>query len=147
MRDRCLTFTVPGVPVAKGRPRVTRAGKFVRTYTPSETVDFENRVRFAAQQAGAVPLTGPVAVEILARFPMKGQPRKRVPRPEAWKPTKPDLDNVAKAVLDGLEGICFASDAQVVDLRAQKVHAAQGEAAETVVTVQPAREDENGSPA
>ena len=41
-----VLFTVPGVPVPKGRPRVTRAGI---TYTPRETLNYEAQVRVAEQ--------------------------------------------------------------------------------------------------
>ncbi len=126
-----MIFTVPGPPVAKGRPRFVRAGKFTRAVTPKTTVDFENRVRLAAQAAGVRPLEGPVEVRIQAVWPMKGQPLKRSKRPAAWKTTKPDLDNVAKGVLDALNGIGYRDDSQVVVVSVQKIHAAQGEPAGT----------------
>lgn len=39
-----LQFTVPGTPVAKGRPKFRRAGSYVQTYTPSETIKAEVEV-------------------------------------------------------------------------------------------------------
>jgi Holliday junction resolvase RusA-like endonuclease len=132
-----IHFTVPGDPVAKGRPRVVRDGAFTRTFTPKTTVDFENRVRFAAEHAGARPLEGPVSMTVTAMFAMpKGRFRKRAPRPAEWKTTKPDLDNLLKSVKDALNGIAYADDSQVVELHAGKIHAAQGEPARTIVTVE-----------
>lgn len=40
-----------------------------------------------------------------------------------YKTSKPDLDNLAKTVLDALNGIAFVDDSQVVDLRLSKVYA------------------------
>ena len=37
-------FSIPGKPIAKGRPRFSRMGKFVKTRTPEETINFENKV-------------------------------------------------------------------------------------------------------
>ena len=37
-----IQFTVPGVPVGKGRPRFTRGG---HAYTPEKTAAFEEKVR------------------------------------------------------------------------------------------------------
>jgi Holliday junction resolvase RusA-like endonuclease len=38
--------------------------------------------------------------------------------------TKPDADNVVKAVFDGLNGVAFRDDVQVVDLRVRKRYSA-----------------------
>jgi Holliday junction resolvase RusA-like endonuclease len=38
-----VTFMVEGTPVPKGRPRFARRGKFVSTYSPKTTVDYETR--------------------------------------------------------------------------------------------------------
>jgi Holliday junction resolvase RusA-like endonuclease len=132
-----VRFTVPGIPVAKGRPRFVRAGQFTRAVTPKQTIDFENRVRLSAQAAGIRPLDGPVEVHIRAVWPMKGQPLKRSKRPSSWKPTKPDADNVLKAVLDALNGIAYHDDGQVCVALIHKIHAAQGDPAQTIVSIRP----------
>ncbi len=36
-----VNFMVEGTPVPKGRPRFARRGKFVSTYSPKTTVDYE----------------------------------------------------------------------------------------------------------
>ncbi len=130
-----FSFSVPGEPVAKGRPRFARVGGFVRTFTPEKSVRFEDTVRLIAQAAGAEVIDGPVCVRIEAVWPMKGAPRKGVPRPSVPKTTKPDADNVAKAICDALNGITWHDDGQVVELLVRKRHAAQGETAQTLVTV------------
>lgn len=131
-------FDVPGAPVAKGRPRAARAGPEgrVRVYTPQKSARFEERVRLCAMEAGVKPLDGPLAIFCWFQFPPKGSPRKGVPRPADWKTTRPDLSNLLKSVEDGLAGVGYADDAQIVWAMAMKYHGAQGSAPKVTVRVQ-----------
>ena len=136
--SRTVSFTVWGVPVAKGRPRFGRGpGGHVRTWTPEKTVAYEARVRAAAVEAmrGAPLLTGPLRASIRAYWPARKAPKSK-PRPATPKTTRPDADNVAKAVADALNGTVYRDDAQVVALVAEKWHAATGEPARTEVVVE-----------
>lgn len=63
--------------------------------------------------------TGPVIVAITFALPRPQSAPKRVTHPTK----KPDLDKLARLVCDGLTGILFADDAQIVDLRCRKVFA------------------------
>lgn len=126
-----MMFEIPGKPIAKGRPRVTRRGI---TYTPKETVRFENLVKLCAQNAGVKFLDGPVYLSIMFYWPCKGA-RKNNPRREEVKTTRPDCDNCIKAIADSLNGIAYKDDAQVVSVVAAKFHAAQGEPARTIVQI------------
>lgn len=116
-----LSFEVPGQPVAKARPRVTRRG----TYTPKRTRDYERAVGEAALVAWAarrVTIAGPVAVEV--EFTMK------VAQKRLWgnfHPVRPDVDNLAKVLLDGLHAI-MADDASVARLSATKRYGEHGSA-------------------
>ena len=124
--NKMTTFSVAGVPVAKGRPRFSRVGNYVRTFTPKKSAAFEDRVRLCADAAGVDYLQdGPVAVHVLAYWPMRGQPRKREPRPECWKTTKPDSDNLLKGCLDAMNGVCYRDDAQVAKASVEKRHCRQ----------------------
>ena len=42
-----IQFTVPGQPVAKGRPKFTMQGGFARAYTPKKTADYEALAKLA----------------------------------------------------------------------------------------------------
>ena len=128
----CITFTIPGKPFGKQRPRATRQG---RMYTPAETVAFEAIVRQIAVEHFANPMAGPVKVEVIAVFiPAKSWSQKKqaahLGRPHTQKP---DLDNCMKAVLDGLNRIAFADDSQVAEFTARK---AWGHVEETRVIVE-----------
>lgn len=128
---RVLAFTVPGDPVGKGRPRFARVGKGMRAYTPAATKSYEQAVALLARASlgRRGPLQGPLAVRIDAWCPIPASWSRRKHAQaldEHLMPTtKPDIDNVAKAVLDALNEIAFADDAQIVDLTCSKRYGSQ----------------------
>jgi Holliday junction resolvase RusA-like endonuclease len=121
-----VTFSVPGVPVAKGRPRATARGGIARLYTPAKTRAFEDLIRCSATQAMGtrLPVEGAVVLTVTAYIAMP----KRLSKVErglaldgTLKPaTRPDADNYAKAALDGCNAILFRDDSQVADLIVRK---------------------------
>ena len=123
-----IEIVVAGEPVAKGRPRVTTAGGFARTYSPAKTRNYENLIRMAAGEAmrGADPLVGPVQMEMHAYLPIptswSGKRQRLAEEGEILPAKRPDLDNFTKAALDGCNGIVFKDDALVCDLHAVKVY-------------------------
>ena len=62
-----VKFTVPGEVRGKGRPRFTKAGNHVRTYTDSSTVNYENWVKICFQEAKQKMLIGQLKAEIRRR--------------------------------------------------------------------------------
>lgn len=114
-----LKFTVPGLVRGKGRPRFVSTPRGGRTYTDSQTASYENLVKMCAKAAGARITEGPHRVEIVAYFtPAASWPKKRIAAALANEiaPAVVDLDNVAKAVLDSLNGITWADDKSVSEL-------------------------------
>jgi Holliday junction resolvase RusA-like endonuclease len=122
---RVVTFIVPGQPVAKGRGRVSIRGKHAVVYTPEKTRRYENQVSAYAAEAmrNSPPLGGPVevVVEAFMMVPASWSLKKRLSAIAGQiKPiTKPDLDNIVKA-LDGMNGIVVVDDSQIVKLTATK---------------------------
>ena len=100
MTPACLRMTVDGCPVPKGRPRFGRG----RTYTPAKTRAAERTIKLLALAAGWRPLPGRLAVHVAFYLP----DHRRV-----------DLDNLVK-ILDALNGVAWADDAQVATLEAEK---------------------------
>lgn len=135
-----IAFTIPGRPTGKGRPKFARRGDAVRTYTDAKTASYENKVALFANQAmrGRPLLEGPLCVTVLAYFapPKSTAKAKRAAMlaGEAHPTVKPDLDNIVKAVLDGLQGVAFADDVTVTWTNAGKRYA---EADHVFVTVEP----------
>jgi Holliday junction resolvase RusA-like endonuclease len=128
-----INFFVPGEPKSKGRHRSriakTGTGKsFVQTYAPKETVDYENRVRMQAHEAmeGAAPTRFPVSVVIHAHLSVPtswSKKKQAAAMDDRVMPTgKPDMDNLLKAVLDGMNRIVFHDDAQVCKISMLKVY-------------------------
>ena len=124
-----VQFTIDAPPVPKGRPKFSKIGGFVRTYTPRKTIDYETIVRETAQQAMGQTelLETPVGVYLYIRLPIPQSYSKK--RKEAClsgqeKPIKkPDIDNLAKSILDGMNGIVWKDDSQIVSLHITKVYA------------------------
>ena len=119
-------FTVYGEPQGKARARTVRSGGKVHSFTPQKTADYEELVRrawLASGETGYFNKT-PIAVKILAYFqiPKSVSKKKREEMLDDFvRPTKkPDADNIAKIVCDGLNGIAYGDDAQVVDLEVTK---------------------------
>lgn len=125
-----IVFTVPGQPIAKGRAKFARRGNFVTTYTPKETVQYENLVRLAAQEAmgTAEPFDQPMSLTVAIYLPIpqswskKKQEKARAGLVGATK--KPDADNVLKALKDGMNGVVYVDDARITDVVLQKRYAA-----------------------
>lgn len=71
--------------------------------------------------------TGPIEAQIMAYYPVPKSISK-VKREKmlsgSIKPgVKPDLDNVAKSILDALNGVAYYDDNQVTDLKVAKRYA------------------------
>lgn len=121
-----ILITIPGEPKGKGRPRFGRKGDYVRTYTPADTVKYENFIKacFFTTCPGVPPTDNEIEVNIMAYF---GIPKSTSKKKTALmlngfiNPTKkPDADNIAKIILDSLNGIAFHDDSQVVKLTVEK---------------------------
>ena len=115
-----IEFVIPGQPVGKGRPRIGKAGLHARMFTPAKTVNYESLVALAAQRAmiGLDRLEGAVSVtlDIVCQIPVSWSARKKKHAADGlvFPTTKPDIDNVEKAIFDGLNGVAWKDDVQVV---------------------------------
>lgn len=114
-------FVIHGAPQGKARPRVTSHG----TYTPKKTKDYERKVCFEYQrQSGAWFGESALAVQITAYFPIPQSKTKTIRvkmlAGEIRPTIKADADNIAKSVLDALNGIAYKDDSQVVSLFVEK---------------------------
>jgi len=111
-----LYFDLP--PFPKGRPRFARRGKNVICYTDAKTKAYETEIgKLSKNQYSDEPLTGALKVEI--DFFIK--PPKSVQR--KYPHVKPDIDNLTKSVFDGMEGVVFKNDSQIIKLTACKYYA------------------------
>lgn len=111
---------VEGKIKGKARPRLFNG----RAITPVDTVNYENWVRLCYQQQKGNYLEGSIRARIIAYYKVpKSYTKKRVQaiREELEYPQKkPDIDNVAKIILDSLNKIAYEDDSQVVELTVLK---------------------------
>ena len=107
---------VEGRPVPKERPRVANG----HAYTPRKTKDYEELVALRYKQSGGIRYEGPLQVQLSFRYQSPKSWPKKKREANQYRASKPDLDNLIKAVLDGLNGVAWNDDAQVVYLSAWK---------------------------
>lgn len=128
-------FSVYGKVIGSARPRVTRRG----TYIPKATRDYRDSIEraFLASCGGRFsPIEGPVSLEITVQRALpKSRPKKVDSEPDTFKP---DADNIAKNVMDALNGVAWVDDSQIVALSVRKLPRAR---VEEMVTVEIARQD------
>lgn len=125
-------FKIPGKAQAKQRPRMGRSGV---VYTPKETLVYENYVKMCysdyAQQFGWLPYENQVRaeIEVLVAVPKSDSKTKKKAKIEGMiRPAvKPDCDNLAKSILDSLNGLAYHDDKQVVELSVKKYYAENAE--------------------
>lgn len=126
-----ITFIIDGVAVPKQRPRITRGRQ---AYTPKKTRDYEERVRrsFRSSYHGDVPVFDAgtpvkVCIEVIQQIP-KSWSNSKTLKAEHGEITpvsrNGDLDNIAKSILDALNGYAFKDDAQVTTLIVSKRYGA-----------------------
>ena len=117
-------FTIPGKVQAKQRPRFN--GKFA--YTQRETVAYDNWVKtcYLEKYKGQKLLEKPLKVKIIAYYDIPKSTSKKKQKMmldnEIFPTIKPDADNIAKSILDSLNGIAYLDDKQVVKLIVEKYY-------------------------
>ena len=117
-----IRFTIQGSPVAKGRPRFARRGNFVATYTPKNTAQAENEIQREALNHIIEPITDPVELSIVfyMAIPRSTSKKRADTLKNAPHVKRPDVDNLAKLVLDALNGIAWKDDSQVYSMSVEK---------------------------
>lgn len=93
-----ISFTIPGRPVPKARPRMAVHGREAYIYTPDKTKNYEELVKWVSRLNVKRPLRCPVEIE--ANLYFKGK-------------QTPDLDNCLKSLLDGMNKAVYDDDSQV----------------------------------
>lgn len=123
-----MKIIIPGVPVGKGRPKFSTFNGHAVAYTPQKTVNYETLVKLAFQQSGetAFDKETQLRAEINAYFPIpkstSKKKREQMERGLILPTKKPDTDNIAKAILDALNGIAYYDDAQICELHVYKFY-------------------------
>lgn len=131
-----MRFVITGDPVAKGRPRTrvvtpTTGGKsFAQIYTDPATRSWEETVGWQVRQQLASwavdpsiqgELKLPVSRRVIANLRFNVRRPKSLPKRVEYPLTRPDVDNLAKAVLDALQVVQVIKDDNIItDMNACK---------------------------
>lgn len=141
-----VKFTVLGEPAGKGRPRFTKTGPYVKTYTPDATISYENLIKTEYRRQCRdfkFDDNDQLDVRITAYYGIPKSKSKKVQQKmedHILRPLKkPDADNVIKVVLDSLNKIAYHDDTQVVDLQIRRFYCRDPR---LVVTIQEAKNEQ-----
>ncbi|BDZ40797.1 hypothetical protein GCM10025865_00960 [Paraoerskovia sediminicola] len=116
-------FRTDGEPVSKSRARFTKRGSKVHTYTPQHTKDAEAAVALQfARNGGRLCADADVTFGVAATF-YHGTRQRR------------DVDNMLKLILDGLNGVAWVDDNQVVEVAGRKAYIGRAGDAHTEVVI------------
>lgn len=127
--NKFFTFTVINEIKTKLRPKATIVGGHARVYTPKTTTSYENLIKTVYQNSGG-PFFGslPLKVKIKAYFTPSQEIERYIKQnllPHCIN--QKDLDNIAKIILDSLNGIAFKDDKQVCQLEISKAYSDTGQ--------------------
>jgi crossover junction endodeoxyribonuclease RusA len=103
-----VMFDVAGVVVPKGRPRLGKG----HVYTPEKTRAYEQLVAMSFLRARPRGWTKVGDFDVTLHVHLTS------------RRSQPDVDNCIKSVLDGMNGIAYADDGQVVSVAARLVFGA-----------------------
>lgn len=120
------TVIFPVKPIAKQRPRLSKSKN---VYTPAQTKVFENVIKFCYGNRYFYDKEY-IKVSILFKFEIpKSYSKKKQKEAIEGKirPTRADIDNYIKSVLDGLNGVAWSDDRYVVEIEAKKVFHSENE--------------------
>ena len=105
-----------------GRPRSTQTGSVIRV--GGRSISLRRNTPWSAvcglvgrQHAPVVPLTGPLAVDLLFTVKAPKSGKRRFPT------VRPDAENLVKGLLDAWNGVLYEDDSQVIDLVIRKRYA------------------------
>lgn len=118
-----IRFEVIDTIKTKGRPRVAMFGGYPHIYTPKDTQDYENLIKneFLALYPN-IYTEGALKCKIRCLF----KPNKEIQKQYVKTNKYPycvkhkDIDNVAKVVLDALNGVLYKDDKQIIELNITK---------------------------
>ena len=141
------TFTIPGKPCGKGRPRATSRGKFIKLYSPKETVNYETLVKMAfieSLHGASWPVTTqPFRIHITAYYQRPashygtgrntGTLKASAPK---YPTVKPDAGNIEKIITDALNTVAYKDDSQGIEETITKEYATGDNGACVVVTIE-----------
>ena len=130
-----MKIFIPGEPIAQPRVKVSTRGGFARAYVDAKHPihAYKQAIRLAYVNAGGGVLEGPVAIKIVCWFERPKSHSKKRRQHQEPKISKPDADNLGKAILDALNEIAYNDDGQVYRLTVEKWYVGPYDSAGTII--------------
>lgn len=134
---------IEGKPTAKARPRFCRRGEYIGTYKQKGEQGLEDIFKYEAKEqllmqglTDTLPLDAKIKLSLYFQFeaPASYSKKKKEAMRGMYHMNKPDIDNLLKFYLDGLNGILYKDDSQIC--RLQEVYKIWAETAMTVIMVE-----------
>ena len=125
---------MPLKPIAKQRPRLSKSNN---VYTPTQTKVFENIIKLCYGNRHFYDKEY-IKVSILFKFevPKSYSKKKHLEAIQGKiRPTKADIDNYIKSVLDGLNRVAWSDDRYVAEIEASKIFSNEDEIEITIENI------------
>ena len=135
-----VTLQIPGEPIAQPRQRHGLVNGHVRNWTPAKhpANTYKAQIRLAWQEAAGERIDGPVRLSVLLVFSRpQGRVWKTKAMPRYPHTSRPDAENVVKAVQDALTGLAWRDDSQVAALSVETWVAAGDEQPGSMINIRP----------
>lgn len=118
-----IAFVIDGLPIPKGRPRMSRSG---HAFTPAKTRKAEQAFQLQANRhKPEQPLLGNIKIELAFNFAIPKsytKKKKEMALLGVMPVSRADLDNLIKMVCDAMNKVFFKDDRQIVSIRAEKLY-------------------------
>ena len=115
----------------KGKARVRFNSKTGIAFSTNENVKYENWVKICYKEQDGRYFEGNVRAVIMAYYEIpksySKKHRQKIKDGLEYPAKKPDGDNIAKIILDSLNGIAYRDDAQIIELVVYKRYTEEAE--------------------
>lgn len=123
-----ISFDLYGDPTPQKRARHSRINGRIRTFNPQkserEQIQWQIKSQFKED-----PFTIPLALDMIFLMPIpessSGIKKKQMANGLIAHTKKPDLDNLAKFILDAMNNLVFKDDSQVIEIRMKKIYSSK----------------------
>ena len=125
MQRSIVSFTVNANPLAQPRPKARSIGVGIQIYTPNSIKNkaYKACVLDAFKATDTDSMVGPLKLTVLFYIKRAGNMTGPKYAELDWRTSKPDADNLVKAVMDALNEEAWHDDSQVVSLHVEKRYA------------------------
>jgi Holliday junction resolvase RusA-like endonuclease len=122
---KVIELTIDCEPQAKGRPRFAIRNGIARSYTPEKTMIAQETIVAMLQSYKTQRFPEHIPVKLTCTF--WRHKSKWLPKRESQPFRKPDLDNFLKLLMDSINGLLVADDAQICTIEMKKRWSPNGE--------------------